>query len=76
MITEPIAAERCEMCGAEPQDGRAFCHFYPEGRQVTLCGAVCAEEFLRGPGPRCNGGTPRDFLEELAEERRWGLWRS
>jgi len=76
MATNPVAAERCEMCGADARDGRAFCHLYPEGRQVTLCGPDCAEKYLRRGSGYSDPEIPRDYLQELVGQRSWALWRS
>jgi hypothetical protein len=76
MRMELITVERCEICGAECRESRTFCHFYTDGRKINLCGSMCAERYLHGPDQRRAGDTQRDFLNELAEERRWSLWCS
>jgi len=76
MAMIPVAGEQCEVCGADARDGRSFCHLYPEGRQVTLCGPDCAEKYLRrGTGNNGFEGSG-DYLQELAGQRSWALWRS
>jgi hypothetical protein len=76
MITNLTSVEQCASCGSEIKEQGAFCHFYPEGRQVTLCGPTCAEAFLRGSSRGVTGDAPRNLVEELVEERRWRFWRS
>ena len=76
MRVELITEERCEICRAECPESRTFCHFYTDGRKITLCGATCAERYLHGSDQRSAGNTQRDFLNELAEQRRWSLWCS
>jgi hypothetical protein len=75
MVMDVIETERCPVCGANVGDALGVCHFYPEGRRVTLCGPSCAGDFLRGGTRPIAGDNRRNYLEELAEEKHWALWR-
>ncbi|HTO02728.1 MAG TPA: hypothetical protein VL069_03455 [Opitutus sp.] len=75
MVIDSPAAEHCAICAADMGERGAFCHFYPEGRRVALCGPTCAEHFMRGASSPGGGDAPRDFLEELAQKRSWSFWR-
>ena len=76
MTIDLTATESCAVCGAGAGEGRAFWHFYPEGRAVALCSSVCAESFLRGPVDPMNAEHNGDYLEELAQEKGWAAWRT
>ena len=71
----PSAQEQCEMCGADARNGRSFCHFYLEGRQITLCEPDCAENYLRRLSGYREREVPGDYLQELVEQRSWAFWR-
>jgi hypothetical protein len=75
MVMDSPATEHCAVCDADTGEGGAFCHFYPEGRRVALCGPTCAEHFMRG-GSLPMGDAPREFLKELAQKSAWSFWRS
>lgn len=75
MVIDSPANEHCVVCDADTGESGAFCHFYPEGRRVALCGATCAEHFMRGSRSTGDGDVPSDFLAELAQKKSWAFWR-
>ena len=75
MVIDSPASEHCAVCAAETGEAGAFCHFYLEGRRVALCGAICAEHFMRGSRSPDGAAGPGGFLEELAQKQSWAFWR-
>lgn len=75
MVIDSLTSEHCAVCDADTGEAGAFCHFYPGGRRVALCGATCAEHFMRGSRSPDDADAPSGFLEELAEKKSWAFWR-
>lgn len=61
----------CDVCGKDVSTAPGVTHVYHDGRQFSLCCALCLDMFQRAPDRFARGERPQTVLEDLMRDLQW-----